>query len=491
MQESDSLNVNVVPVGGRIKSAAVGINHLYKEEDLVRLNNSLTKLRHHPLPELLQAFFPADSVRLKQMMKGIGFYRPVLKTDQGMAGNFLPFRVDLELSLSDLSPKYLSDEEGIAIPETWYPHDPVQIRSVQEAFWKFKLFECAEALDHMPKRLAEKGREPFFFIRPALTNPAVVFGKDMVDKVVGAVCSNLAHIAGRARMWELSQCGGIRPINLIYCQPDVYVLRDGTVWIEKINCPDVCFFLKDLQNPYSRILPTIQEIVGSLTKSVCQAIAERIPQKFVYLVTRSEVLEKREDLLELGEIQTLQNGLAEMGKRAEVVRAKEIECVPQHSHLVLLNLNYKSPEVDVLLTRHARGEVTCYPNPFFQAICQNSTGLPEIELAGRYREKFLELTGSHPKGEVGLRDVLRRIQEALSKHGMESDILQANTASESLPIFRKAIHSWQQFSCRIKRYAELPAIHLRQIPVRPDNLLLHSPTGPRLHVFRFMFVSRL
>ena len=108
----------MVPVGGRIKSAGVGLDIFVSNGE--NFQTQMKKARENPPIEILNAFFPSDNSRMKQMMKGIGFYRPMLKTDQGMGGNFLPFYINEALDTTDLSQRQIVREEGLIIPELAY-----------------------------------------------------------------------------------------------------------------------------------------------------------------------------------------------------------------------------------------------------------------------------------------------------------------------------------------------------------------------------------
>ncbi len=330
---------------------------------------------------------------------------------------------------------------------------------------------------------------PFFFARPAATNRQIVFGTDIVQRVEEAVTKTLATYSEQARKLEESTRGSSSQSNVIYFQPDVFVLADGTVAVEKINCPDVGFFLADIEFNGSTTLPRIQEIIRELRKIVCSAIVEHVGRK-VILVARDEIFDRKEDLLEIGEVESLRYGLESCGATVEILPVSEVGILPSGSAVVLLNLNYKSSEVATLLDRHGRGELECFPNPYFQQVCQGSTGLPHQTVTGQYRERFLQLAGSAPLKPEGIVDVVNRLDQILIKSGIKDDILYIHLAQEMVPVFRWSLHSWRQFAKRIHREENIGGhIRICGLPVEPNNLLITSPTGPRLHVFRFMCTS--
>jgi hypothetical protein len=477
-----------VLIGGRIKAAAVGMDHFYSTNDIVELGERLRQVREHPLPELLQAFFPSDHGRLRQMMRGIGFYHPTLKTDQGMGGNFASFRIDSRAKDTNNGINKFSTEEGIAIPEDWYVHDEGTIRHIQERFQSFDLHGVDATLSELPTRNAERGRSPFFLIRPARTEKDIILGYGIVKRVDEAVNNLLEVIAGAARETEATYAGKSQDSNLLYCQPDVFIMADGTVVVEKINCPDVGLFLCGIANPFSTILPGIQAIMRELLGAVCQTIACKVASRTVALITRDEVLEHKEDVLERTEIKVLGQGLASLGVKSRVYTVSQVSGIPEGSFCILLNLDYHTPDTD-LLSRHSRGELVCYPNPFFQMACQRMTGLVEHNVPSQYRESFLRLIGSHPKDEEATRNVWGQIENLLCKYGIESDILHVDIGDEIVPVFRRSMHSWQQLANIIKKRAFQGQISIREVPVEPGQLMVTSDTGPRLHTFRFMFTK--
>ena len=483
------MKCNVIPVGGRIKSASVGLSHLYGPRDVIELDRAIVELRRKPSEELSRAFFPLIGAELKMRLEGIGLYRPTLKTDQGMGGNFFPFTID-HREKSDLSVRRVEYEEGLVFPEEWCSVPEETLREIQLRFLSIDLKGTYALLEpFLVRRRAEKGRMPLFFARPAMPDRPVVFGVDIVRRVECAVNETMRVFEEKARFLEENARGNSSRPNVIYFQPDVFVLADGTVAVEKINCPDVGFFLADVKFNGSTILPRIQEIIRELRKIVCRAIVEHVGKKVV-LVTRDEVLDRKEDLLEIGEIESLRYGLESCGVSAETLPVSKAGTLRSGTAVVLLNLNYRAPEVTTLLDRHRRGELECFPNPYFQQVCQSSTGLPHQTVDCQYRERFLQLAGSAPLKPEGVVDVVKRLDQILTKCGIENDILYVHLAHEMVPIFRWSLHSWRQLAKRVRREENVKSeIRICGLPIKPENLLITSSTGPRVHVFRFMCTS--
>jgi hypothetical protein len=484
--------MKLVSVGGRVKSAAVGLNHLYLKDSVVELNDWLSYLRRNPSPELFRAFFPNERSVIKGFMKGVGFYRPVLKTDQGMAGNFLPFLIDPKLTTTDLSVRQLAREEGVALPEPHWNHDPKIVSLVQKCFSAFNLEDTARLIQEIgSSREAVKGRIPFFLIRPAVTDRPIVFGCDIIHKVTVAVNSFLSDLAEASREEERKYCGSFQEDNLLYCQADVFILSDGTVIVEKINCPDVGLFLLSVQNPFASILPQVQDIVRRIQRELVAALAENIKSQSISILTRDEVLEEQEDVLEIWEIEQLRHALCNIGKQVGVYSVSQVGMIPRGQTVILLNIDYSAKGVENIFRRHSSGELIFYPNPFFQVVSQKFSGLQETSIPREFIDSFLKLVSSSPKDGLALMNVWGRINKLLCNSGVHSDILHADIGYELIPVFRRSLHSWRQINRRANRYMHNGGLEvkLKSLPVVPDKLLITSDTGPRIHTFRFMFVK--
>jgi hypothetical protein len=481
--------MQIVPVGGRIKAASVGLDHL--RANGVEVDDKITLMRRDPSVELRTAFFPRVGTDLRQAIRGVGFFRPILKTDQGMGGNFLPFTIDPNLTVSDLSVRAIGHEEGYAMPEKWHPEAAGLASDMHEVFRTLDLKSSHSILLDLESRRAGKGRLPFFLIRPALPERPIVFGQDVLDQVHSEVNRLLERCTQRAHEREKLATGSARPTNVIYVQPDVFVLADGTVTVEKINCPDVGLFLAGVESPESRVFPHIRSTMTKMRGAVVEKILTKMGRD-ITIVTRDEVIFEDQDVLEIREILELEAALRAGGAHVRVVPVSKVNFLPRRSNLLLLNLDYRLENIHDLLRRHTDKEITCFPNPYFQAACQDMTGLSESEMAlgHKHRQRFLALARSEPDSSKGRADVLRHIDKALRIGGIESDIIHVVLNVETVPVFRNSMHSWRQFAARAERTENKGGmIRFRAIPATPENLMLTSSTGPRLHAFRFMCVA--
>jgi len=231
----------------------------------------------------------------------------------------------------------------------------------------------------------------------------------------------------------------------------------------------------------------IKSVVSPLCDRVSTEIAERIKTETLFIVTRDEVLQRQEDLLERAELETLAHNLEQLGKKVVPVCISDVASLKEGSTVLLLNLDYSIPAAFDLFKRHSAGELLCFPNPFFQKACQHWTGLSETTVPDRHRDRFLQIIGSHSDKDEGIRRTMAEVENILCRNGIASDILHVDIG-ETVPVFRHSLHSWQQLYRRIGRY-DRPPIRIRQVPLTINNSLITSDTGPRLHVFRFMCIT--
>ena len=476
------MGIQIVPNGGRIKSAAVGLNVFNADGE--NLQERMRRLRKEPPRELLEAFFPSDRARLRQMMEGVGFYRPMLKTDQGMGGNFLPFYIDPSARTTDLSFRTIVKEEGLAIPELYLDHNAGAVRELQEAFRRMDFRETYRVLEPMLKqsREASKGRTPFFLIRPALLSSPVVFGTDITEKVTREVGTLLCRVQGLATEMAnlIPQC------DYLYFLADVFVTTDSEVVVERLHFPDVGFFMTELSLGDS-IAQEVQKVVRGIQDQVFEKALGRIRSRVVYIITRDEVLERNEDVLEILEIQSISRKLSEAGIQVGVRGVSQAGEIPTGATCLLLNVaEYGSS----LLERYSRRELTCYPSPYLQMASRELNGLRESTVPSQHTRNFLSLIGCNPTNDQTAEGVVSQIDTLLSRHeGIISDFLHVDVnGQESVPVHRKVHHSWKRVANRVDDPDHV-VLKIREIPITTRNSMITSQTGPRVHVFRFTFTA--
>lgn len=471
---------DIVPIGGRIKAAAVGMDLLSGEPPEV--DEKISSYRKKPPKELLTAFFPHSSAEIKQFLDRLGIYRPILKTDQGMPGNFLHFLIDQNLDRTDLKTVKVEREEGLALPEPHCNHSADTVTEVQSHFRQMNLHGTFEYLRDMERRTAEKGRSPYFFIRAAASSEVPVFGQDIVQNVASKTKHRIEESMGNLAIGA-EFCGlRLAPPNFLYVQTDAYITPDGDVSIERVHCPDVGMFLEDVDVPNSEILPPIRAMMTKINLAICASILRRIKGPLT-IVTRDEVIRDKEDMLEQGEIAVMARYLRQ-ARDVSVLPVSQIERVPRGGNAILMNIDYTSESARNLFHRYDKGDMQFFPNPYMQIALNDATELPEKSIEAKYRGAFLELAGSLPKNDAAIVTKIKRLRMILAGDKLDRDVLHAMVGKECIPILTNSSHSWRAFATRCERYPD-KEIRLRAIPLSPKESLLDSSTGKRMHVYRF------
>lgn len=486
--------LKILSPGGRIKSAFIGMGDLLT--DPITLNTStIPQLRKNPSVKHREAFFPRDESSIRQVMGDLGVYRPTINNDQGMPGQFLPFQVDEGLETSNLNTRHVAYNEGIALPELYLPHNDEVVQQIQKEFLNFNFSDVLGIMRENyseNSREATKGRIPYFFIRPGLLDSKLVFGKDILNKVQTKVTQSIETLINQTADHEIELCGKAKSINLIYGQADVFIDNQGNVCVGEIQTPDVGFFLNSFKIPGSKALPEVQTITEKLEEQVIYRIAESIKGKKLYLVTRQEVLDNKEDILETNEFDRISTKLSTLGIQNQVISTAQVKEIESGSELLLLNINYSDVTAQDLIKRHLSGDITCYPNPIFQMKSQTYFGGDEIRVEGKYRENFMKVI--QRKNRVDVKSVtptLNQIHKPFKRigDGEIKTIYHAQIGGrEIVPVLANSLHSFGQLHTRIQRTEQNQPIILRVIPFEPNNSIIHTENGPLFHSFRFMFL---
>lgn len=488
-------NLTIAPTGGRIKSAGVGLDLLGDLRQPIALDARIRELRKAPPPELLLAFFPGDRARIRHMLEGIGFFRPFLKTDQGMGGTFAPFTVNPDRDAPQY-PATFREFEYVALPEMHADLDAETITHMQDVFYAQNFRATAEAHAQLGTREANKGRSSFFFIRPAVTSAPAIMSQSVLHGIETAMNELLRKTRQQAADAEREATGDVRPANLIYCQPDAYVDASGRVHIERIQTPDVGCFINELAHPHAHVLHRVQDVMRTSGEAIVRAIETSIghTRREIALVTRRGVLERHEDMLELLEMRYLQKRLSERGYHAISYSLASVADIPRGTPTLLMNIDYtRHDEVAPLLERHARGEIDTYPNPYVQHALRRATGLATYTTTSKkHIQRLIETAKGLPKHDDAHLQKIETLRAILEKIGVTDDtLLHVDIGNETIPILTSSSISWRTFATRAEKIAEdhnTPItelqMHFRAIPFSAEHHLVTGPHGPHLHVFR-------
>jgi hypothetical protein len=456
------------------------------------------KLRDNPPEEIRRAFFPLSRGEIKAIMKSPALFRPILKTDQGSAGNFLGFKI---INDTELTSYVITTTSGIAIPEIYFleqlpypcPQNILEeLRNVQslfqqgnedEAFLALeRLQEACENLGITFQREADKGRGPFFFIRPVAATETVripySFAKEVEVGINQLLKANLPP--------ELLE-------TILYFQADVIIRRDGSFIIDKMNFPDVGFFLSQIDSSNNNIMAEIQGLVLQLQEVVGQRIIKELKRRGtnqIYLVTRDEVIHEKEDTLEILEANALALFLQQNGCEVQLIPISAINTIPASSTVLNLNIKPNTPGFDVAIERVKRGEIFCYPDPRILLLAESLHTYPSVTLTNQQITNLADIVKkTYPNDPNVVFNQLLALQYFLDNLGFSGiDIFYFVTPDgERIPCFR---YDPQGFNIALKRLSPQNSfVELRGLPFKPEDALIIGQDGPRLAAFRFMFVK--
>jgi hypothetical protein len=510
--------------GGRVKAAGLGLDTLYPDEAgryardpspeaAGRLRAALRGVQDDPPLPLRAAFFPQPRPAIRQHLQRTGLYRPMLKTDQGPAGTFLPFTTGGD---AGLRPFRIARREGVAVPEVHMagaldasPAAREAAERLRALYRELRYAECAGALDALTalvgsgRRSADVGRGLFFFCNPSLADAPVTVPEHVCLRVERAVNELLEPAQARAAHARAlfrdgtplrealasarasAHAGPVEPA--LYLQADVYLTADGGVHVEQVHLPDVGMFLCELPSDGYAVLPRVQEIVARLRERAAGLLGT-LPSP-VYLLTRPAVLQRQEDTLEHLEIQALRKMAGGAGLDLRVHASTEAACLPRGARVLLLNVDPASPDCEALLARVAAGELACTPDPFLKLLSPQLTTLRRVAVGGKQLQHFLRAI--RPGGQMcgkSYHALHRGIERIYHHGGHTTDILHVEVPGErtAVPTLRHSVHSFTSLYNTCSRNG-FPDLHIREVPVGRENALLHSDTGPHLAAFRFFF----
>ncbi len=373
--------------------------------------------------------------------------------------------------------------------------------------------ECA-AEGAVFERTAEKGRLPFIFIRPSRSQegPVQLSGavlKDVEDAVVKLIC-DLEYKAELTK--ELMRRGSsleeaIDVVNnspvrepkekrgILYFQPDVIFRSDGSFVIDKINIPDVVFFLTEVNPSNNSIFSDVQQIVTDLKSPVMEAVVKKIKEmgkSDVAIVTRDGVIDNDEDTLERHEITKLFESLGERGISSTVFRISDVGQIPPESFVMLLNVSAQEQGFSELLLKQSRDEISCYPDPFLFLFKDSAHTYPKAVLDRSHIANLrailepLELDEKHP--ELVYRQ-MTALQYYLGSLGFEDEDFFYFTSGDGVlaPAFR---YDLRGFTLALNEFSDCEELEMRGLYYKPEDALIQGKDGPRLAAFRFMFIGK-
>lgn len=507
--------------GGRVKTAGLGLNTLYPREaeeytadpspeGAANLRRAIRILQQEPPAHLAKSFFPDSHREIRHKLARTGLYRPILKTDQGSAGTFLPF---VTADGAEMRRYRISHREGVAIPEMHLrgvlDTNPA-VRQIadrlQDDFRNYRWDDCMHWLGELGRevghhrRSASVGRGLFFFCNASVADQPITIPEVICTKIETVVNELLHRVEGKAAHAKALYGNGI-PLDealksadfveptpsILYMQADVYVTLSGEVEVDQIQLPDLGLFLTELDSRGHTILPQVQGIVQRLRSRTTRLFAG-IPSP-AFLLTRPEVLHSMEDTLEHLEIQALLKMASEVHLDLRVGTACDVPSLPKGAQVLLLNVDPLRPEWEALLMRIARGEIRSSPDPYLKLLASELTTQRKQHVSGVQLERFL--SAIRPGAQMGPKSyhAMHGGIERIYRHGRySSDILHVEVPGErsAVPTLRHSVHSFMSLynTCRRNGF---PDLTIREVPINRENAVIEGDMGPHVCAFRFYF----
>jgi cell division septum initiation protein DivIVA len=489
------------------------------------------------------AFFPQDTKAMKTAFGGVGIYRPTLKTDQGPAGNFGPFYVDTSVAESSLSARF-NGEQGVAVLERFMQTqfaatDLSQatrgeiddaISRVKELYARGEYVSADSAISDLRRismahgiettRRAGVGRGEFFFCRPVSVEKSVVVGADHVREIETQTNELVTRIARKAAMVKTfvkkgaSIAQAVREVeedaegissfdplqNILYFQPDVLFRSDGTIDIEKVNFPDLGMFMTKIDPGVQNAkLEEVQEINRGIRNRVLDRATEKLEGRQALLVTRDAVLVNDEDSLEHLELESLREGLQQRGVESETLSVSDLcgRSLSEDDAVLLMNVSATDPQFSNILQLAASDVADFFPDPFIKLFEAEATTYRRHLVTGESLRKFLDVIQptamDKPKG---IYEKTRLIDKALRVGGTTEDIIYFSTPGmngQQIPTFRYDPKSFAEVYKTIQKRQKdtgqsVDSLIVTPVPFTPEAAVVHADDGPRLAVFRFMFL---
>lgn len=528
----------MVTVGGRIKTAGASMSILYETAEplittpsspdaAMEVSRAFAALKKDPPIQLKKAYFPQNESTMKAVFSGLGIYRPTIKTDQGPAGNVGHFYID-PTKPSALGGRIVK-EQGVALPEAFFQKGVDSNTSFDklikdaQAFYQrgdyARTFQSIARIRELGQehgvettRRAGVGRQEFFFFRPVATDERVSVGSELAEAISQKTQEVVAKVELLAQKAKKAMKEGATVIESIHYarasteksfdkkphmthfQPDVMIRKDGSFEIERINIPDLGMFLTEVTTPLKNpTLQAVKDINAKIRNQVLDAITTSSPAH-ITILTRPEVLENQEDTLEQLEITAIEKGLAQREVDVSINSLSAIDSFPNGSSLLLLNVSPETEGFTRLLERVSAGELFCNPDPFLKLFEQDATTFDKKTVSQAMFSKFMNIIApQHMDKKEGVLTKFNAIQKMLLAGGVDSDIVYFHVNGVAIPTFRYDVKSFFEVHKAITKAQARdiePEVTITPIPFRPEDAIMIGADGPRLSVFRFMFVKQ-
>lgn len=538
---SEKMKYHAMREGGRVKSAGTPVDFVFKQGDMFNANPSpssaaaITKtfstLRENPPTFLRDRFFPLGRGQIKAMTKrSPALFRPVLKTDQG-AGKFLSFTLDKGIGAV---PKVrVGREQGYVIIESHFEDQlqkagfprnvMLEVDAMRQHFTDRDLHETFLAYERaqsesekaglvFKREDAGVGRNAFMFIHPAMGESPIILPEYISKKAEYEVNQAMGELIQKAeeKKKEFAKKHGlsIRETDDFefphYFQADIQVLPDARVIVAELQIPDVGLFLAGLPSDGNDAFASIQKVVLPLKDKVINGFEQTIKDVFekkgqmaIYLVTRPEVVEHGEDVLERKELQEIKNELAKRGYCAEILSASVVGELDSSSLLFLFNLDANSGSFMTVANAYlsdSERKLTMVPDPFLRMAEREITGYQKVKLSKAQIDNLAALVKEVelPEKPEKVYAQVMAIDYFLRQLGIKDDVLHFyhSVFPTLIPAYRYDVRGLHIASQMLAGYG-IQNVEIRSVPISPENGIISDIDGGTLYAtFRFMFSRR-
>lgn len=524
--------------GGRVKSAGLSAGFVFDQGKLfidqpgpgsaAQITKTFNILRSNPPLPLRERFFPLRRDEVKAQTKNSpALFRPLLKTDQG-PGKFLGFRI-AESSERVLNFR-VAYEQGYVIPEVYFMDQLQQkgflrgviqeMDSVRNNFKIGNLNETRLAYERLEqqseqagiifRRRAKVGRDALFFIHPAQAVKPIILDHDLTRRIEKKVNETLPQLVETTetikRKFARDNNLPFRSIEEIslprYFQADLQLFPNGDFLIAEVQIPDVGLFLVDLPSDDYEVLQGIQQVVEPLKETVVDGLVLSIEDTYrrqgripIYLVTRSEVIENKEDVLEIKELDVVKKELRERGFETRIISVLQASGIDEDSLMFLFNLDPNSEEFTKLAKTYlsdSERKLIMTPDPFFRIAEKEFSGYNKVRINGRELANFLTLVGQTTQQQEGQYTLIMAIDNFFNKMGINEDVLHFchPLVPAPIPVYRYDLRGLHIAGKEIRNIG-LSEVTVRSIPISPERGILFGKDGGVLYAtFRFMFTRR-
>ncbi|MDD3645961.1 MAG: hypothetical protein PHH06_00980 [Candidatus Gracilibacteria bacterium] len=250
--------------------------------------------------------------------------------------------------------------------------------------------------------------------------------------------------------------------------------------------PDVGFFLKNLSDRGS--LSKIKLINAGLRENVINSILDSdFPN--VSIITRPNVVENNEDLLEINKIEVMKSELEKGGKVIKISSTKDFVFKEDILYL-LMDIDYNDlSNLSNLFELAIKYPRNFSPNPFVQLASQYVIGFKSIYLyEGQDIQKLSRVvTPNHNKIS---QSTLENIENYFNSLGLDPNKriinIKKGSTDEILYVSRDSLYSLR----KIAKFIEGEKfVEIIEVPFVDGEQIISKNGNDLLHMYRFMFIN--